>query len=468
MKYFKSPIFSLLFIPYLVFILLIFGYSLFIKTIPIAYSDEFYWISKSYFFEFYTNDDFKNEIWQMNEASYDEPKLAEYAFGAWLYPRYLYEKTNHGGSYFDYIKYLIKNGFYLTNEPYIDTYADYQDSSNIIEYDGYENSFPEEYVAKYGIGSLKPINLIYQIRILNIFFLASAVVFAYFVVLNYAGLVVAIIFTFFYGFNSLIIESGLRAHSEALFLFTFNIALLFMSLYFTKKRNFYYLILFSVFTGLSMSTKLNGVMLVIIFFFSNMFLFVVSKVKKNRQLIQGILPALISIIIFVDLNPFTYTDPLKNVKGMYDWRMKVASDQAAYFKEVNLLNSLIRIENIFENYYFSENKISFNGLRILEDLSLPLNYQSLLFLPFIIGLLYSFKNALNKNVISVILIISFAIILILMSYYLKLDWARYYIHLTLYFVLFQSLGLFIAIKNFPKTIKILLKVANKVKAMKIR
>ncbi len=444
-KIFNTPWLRLLIIPYVLFLVLVFCYSAYSKTIPVSFWDEVPWVGKSYFFQFYIHGDFNNRIWQSGE-SYDQPKLAEYSYGVWLYPLYLSAKQ-HNGKQFDYTQFLIKNGFYEIDESYMNTYADYKRYSNVIKFDDRDSGFPEDYVAKYGEESLKPIILIYQARVLNIFLLASAVIFAYFFVLQSAGVIPAVIFSFLYGFNSLIIDAGLKAHSEALFLFTFNAAFLFMSLYFAKGRKILYLLLFSLFVGLCMSTKLNGSMLLAIFFISNIILIFVLRKKRIEDILLGLLPILISLIIFVSLNPFTYSDPYKNVRYMFDWRMKVASVyQANSFKEALLPDKVSRVKKIFENFYFSEQVPYFNGIGIVEQIISLKNYGTYLFVLFFLGLFYSLKLALQKNITAIVICCSFFTSLASMSYYLILDWSRYYAHLPLFFVMFQLLGLFFVIK----------------------
>lgn len=458
-KLFKSTQLKLLIVPYILFIVLIFNYGSYLRTIPVSYWDEVIWVGRSYFFEFYIHRDFQNKVWQSVE-SYDQPKLAEYSYGAWLYPLYLKEKKQNEKP-FDYTHFLIKNGFYEIDEYYMDTYSDYKSVSSVIKFDERDAGFPEEYVAKYGTGSLKPIDLIYHARILNIFLLVGAVIFAYFFALHYAGFIPAIVFSFFYGFNILIINTGLTAHSEALFLFTFNAALLFMSLYFAKKRKVLYILLFSLFAGLSMSTKLNGAMLVVIFFISNAILLFFSKEKRIKHILISILPVVVGLVIFVSLNPFTFSDPIKNVRYMFDWRMKIASGQASYFKESFLPDGASRVKKIFENFYYSEQVPSFNGIKIFEQLGASKNYGTYQFILFTLGLLYSFKLAFSKNITAIVTVCSFITILAFISYYLILDWGRYYAHLPFFFLMFQSLGLYLLIKYVYKYSKLLAERANR-------
>lgn len=455
-KIFQHLWLKLLVIPYILFFVLVFSYGSYSKTIPISFWDEIRWVGRSYFFEFFIHGNFDNRIWQLRE-SYDQPKLAEYAYGAWLYPLYLYLKDRSiSPQPFGYTRFLINNGFYEIDEKYMDTYADYKNNSKVIRFDYRMSGFPEEWVAKYGESSLKSVNLIYRARILNTFLLAGAVIFAYFLALEYGGVIFALIFSIFYGYNSLIIATGLKAHSEALFLFTFNAAFLFMNLYFIKGRKILYLLLFSLFAGLCISTKINGSMLVVIFVVLNLLQFFFSKEKKIEHILLSFIPLLISLIVFVSLNPFTYPDPLKNVQYMFDWRMKTAFVyQADRFKENLLPDNITRIRRVFENFYFSENAAYFNGVKIFEQINSLKNYGIYLFVLFFLGLFYSLKLAFQKNQVAITILSSLALVLAFMTYYLILDWERYYAHLPLFFVILQSFGMLFIIKYAYKYSKLL-------------
>ena len=75
----------------LIFIALVFSYSFFSKKISISSYDEVYWVGTSYFFQPFIHGNFDERIWDA-ELAYDEPMLTRFAFGAWLYPKYLKEK----------------------------------------------------------------------------------------------------------------------------------------------------------------------------------------------------------------------------------------------------------------------------------------------------------------------------------------------------------------------------------------
>lgn len=440
-------------IPYIIFLIFSLSYSYYSKSMPVSFWDEILWVGRSYFFEFFIKGDFSNRIWQSPE-SYDQPKLAEYLYGAWLYPLYLKDKEK-SQKQFDYTTYLIKNGFYEINEDYMKNYTNYKNNFNVIKFDYRMSGFPNDWVVKYGPDALKPLNLIYKARILNVFLLTCAVIFAYFLLLQFGGLLFATIFCIFYGFNSLIINTAIRAHSEALFLFTFNAAMLFMMLYFSKKKKIAYLLLFSIFAGLNMSTKLNGILLPGVFFTMNTILLIFLKKEKVKQFLIGVLPILVCLIIFIALNPFTYSQPLKNVKYMFDHRWETALSQARQFSNSYIPPGRMRMWKILKNFYFSRQTPYFNGVEIFKSFSQKKNYGIYLFVLFLLGLLYLLEQNFKKNIKTIIILVSFVLIYMIMVYYLILDWPRYFVHLVLFFSIFQLFGLLTLIKYSYKLSKFL-------------
>src|SRR6185369_15235498 len=93
----------------LLFVFLIFFYKNESIRLPFSFFDEELWIREAYFFEFYSPFNFNKEVWKSDESS-NQPKLTEYVYGIWLYPKYFTERR--GNSSLDYTKFLINKGFY--------------------------------------------------------------------------------------------------------------------------------------------------------------------------------------------------------------------------------------------------------------------------------------------------------------------------------------------------------------------
>jgi hypothetical protein len=229
------------------------------------------------------------------------------------------------------------------------------------------------------------------------------------------GLIAAIIFSICYGFNHLLLEAALLAHSEALFVFTFNAAFLFMSFYFIKEKKVLYLLLFSLFAGLNMSTKVNGLMLVTMFIVSSFILYFVMHEKKVKHILLSFIPILISLGIFVSLNPFTYSNIYKNVWYLFDHRMVTALLQADKYPERYLPNGISRMTKIFENFYFSKTKFDYSRT-IFENRIFFDRYGIYLLTLFTIGFLYSLKLSWQRNLVAIVTCGSFITMLMMMGY----------------------------------------------------
>ena len=148
-----------------------------INRIPISYWDEMIWVGRSYFVDFYIKGDFDSRIWQTNE-SYDQPKLGEYAYGLWIYPKYLYEKTFSNADNLDFQSYLINHGLYFIDESFVDKYKDYflKKLPDIVIVNATENGDRNYYLQTYGQKVLPTLDLVAYARIINILWLVLAVV----------------------------------------------------------------------------------------------------------------------------------------------------------------------------------------------------------------------------------------------------------------------------------------------------
>jgi len=439
----KIKIIKIWIIPIILLIIFIYLYSIFSKKIPVSYRDEMMWVGRSYFFDLYIKGDFDNPIWQSRYA-YEQPKLAEYVYGAWLYPKYLKEKLQQNDPHFDYIKFLFRNGFYMTH-------GYYQNNYKIIDFDETFIGFHEDYLRKYGTDSINTVNTVYYARIINFFLLALAAVIFYYVVYLYKNFIVALLMVFFYSFNPLFIDSGLKAHSEALFVLLFNSSLFVLTLYFVKKRSLKYLIIFSILAGLCMSTKLNGIMLIFIYFVINFF--------SSRNIFHIFLSFLFSILIFIVLNPFTYSNPIIKIPQMFEKRMEAATVQSKQFPSNYLPTPASRLNRIYSNF-FSSNYYAceYNNIYFLSFFS---KYPPILLILFLCGIFSEIYLAAKSNKKSLILLIIFLCILTTMSFYLKLNWDRYYIQLIFFVVFYQYIGLAFLFDRIKKSLIKILNPNNK-------
>lgn len=446
-KIFQKALIKFVIVPAIIFLAFFIAYSAYSRSIPVSYWDEVLWVGRSSLFEPFIKGDFKNNIWQTAE-SYDQPKLAEFAYGAWLYPDYLKTKNTVDDQY-KYVEYLVDNGFYMANRFQDEKYF----KRVIFELDTSMSGTPSEWTIRYGDTAEKLVKTILNARTLNVILLAGAVVFGYFMVLEFGGVFYGMIFSFLYGFNSLLIETSLKAHSEALFVFLLNGALLFMAYYFKKGRRLSSLIAFSILTGLCGSTKLNGFMLIPMFFVVNIILSLMEN-KKRMHSFHNLLPVLIPFFVFIVINPFTYANPLKNTKFMFEWRRLISHRQAYYYK-IKIDPGVNIIKNIFNNFYIPPESAYYNGHKLMAKIWSFKTYGPTLIFFYAFGLINLLLQIVKRKVIPVVIIASFFIAQFFMSWYLILDWPRYYVHMVYFFVFIQLVG-------FVYAAKLLLKITARI------
>ena len=178
MTFFKANFLKIVWLAF-GFAFLVSVYSYYGNKVYFSYHDEAYWIGKSYYFQFLTAGDFRREIWE-SYAGIDEPMLAMYAYGAWLYPDYLYAKKVDPG--LDYTKFLIKRGFYWVDND-LPEYKDYEEKNkeSIFELPQSNGSF-QDIIDRNGEKSQGTADLILKARSLNYFMLAFAVLYTIYVV----------------------------------------------------------------------------------------------------------------------------------------------------------------------------------------------------------------------------------------------------------------------------------------------
>ena len=430
----KKNLVEWIFIPVVIFSILMPIYVNYQKSLPIRFWDEFLWVGRGYFFDEYLKGNFYDEKWQTHQ-SYDQPKVAEYYYGITLYAKYINDKkTSSVDSLYNFLdKYsLIEDSNSKTKIPYKNT-----DSGNL-----------DYYYQKYGPKSIETINLILEARRYNTVVLTLTAILVYFLGLKIKNSVFGILFSVVYGLNTLVVNTNLVAHSEVLFLLFFNASILTLShLYSRKKVNKFLLLFFAILSGFCMSTKLNGAMLLIIFLILQLYSLLASNKKSifliRKRIQQSIAVVLISFLVFLILNPFALLKPIENTQYMLSYRMLTANGQAANYADLALKNPLSRLVKIFENYYVLETK-NFNQIILVQDQPISkLYFKSTLFL-LILGLFssVSFRSRHKRKNKYFIFIISFFITMFVSILYIKIDWERYFVHLALFFLFFQTYGIY--------------------------
>ncbi|MCR4263283.1 MAG: hypothetical protein NUV98_01010, partial [Candidatus Roizmanbacteria bacterium] len=420
------------------------------QQVTIDYWDEHEWIGRSYYFDLFIRGDVDSSLWQTYHAI-DQPKLAEYVYGAALYPSYLQYRRIYPDK--DYIQFLIDHNFYSVESG---KYAQYKKmNSSYIDWGRNPGEVfeitPERLQEKFGDGIKKTVDLIYTARKANIFLLSATLVFFYFIAKILTNYPTALLAVFLLATNNLFIKAGIRAFSEGTFIFLFTLSILLMLRHVATnkivgKTNLIYIVVLAAITALLTLTKLNGIMMLIflISYYSCFLLYSLFKKKyyiASHVFLNITLSIGIFLIVFISLYPTLYSNPLEKIHSLYTHRWNVAMDQTelpdqqkyylpTYTSRITSIYSYLFLSR--ENYCRSNFIVSFYFICMRSQL--PFNFISLG--AFILGGIYLVRQAMSRKKEYVFIVILFVFIQLVMGKYLLLKWDRYYIQLLIFINLF--------------------------------
>src|SRR3989304_8525125 len=188
------------------FVLFVLYYGSIYRNIPVSYWDEMRWVGHSFFFDLIVKRDWSHPLWQTTHA-FDQPKLAELAYGVSLNPLYRTDKEKPKNQDKDFVIYLIDHNLYDAREfrvyPIVQSYLLYQNNlDSYITWDGSDIGDEIYYVAKYGEGIRKTLSLIYRARLVNVFTLSTSVALVFLIVRLLGGIRIAVLSSLFFGFNT--------------------------------------------------------------------------------------------------------------------------------------------------------------------------------------------------------------------------------------------------------------------------
>lgn len=417
--------------------ILFFSYNFFSKNLAISYYDEEEWVGGSYFYQFYSMRDFDRKIWDTT-FSKDQPMLTKLVFGAWLYPEYFKNRKRSPAK--DFSEFLVYHGF-----SFVDSFDRYpllakslgQNFVNLPKGAGGE---PKELIKIYGEKINDNISLIQKVRNLNLFLLIITVMATTLLIKKQKGILYALVFFFFYGFNTLVVDSGLRAHSEALFLLFFNLGITFLFLYYQSNKNLNYLVSFSIIAGLAFSTKLNGIMLLFAYFV----LETINLINENKKakILESVLSLImtigITLTVFTILNPFVFPSPIKNTLEMFRYREAVVQYQKVIFPTQALFKHTDRYQYVAGSFFRKDLITKVNNIKLNSRYNF---YGLILLLFFATGTYSELKNIRSGNKFSIFMFVFFVVELTTTTVYIQLSWARYLVHLVLFFIYYQTSGI---------------------------
>lgn len=395
---------------------------------------------------------FDSSLW-FDVNAYDHPKLAEYIYGLILYPHYLKSKKIFNQKEYSYTHFLIDHNFYKI---YSYQYEQYKNKINFIEWGKKPwevmDVSPDYLIKKFGQGIKKTVYLIFIARKVNVYILTLNVLVVYFLSFVLSNsMLIAFLTSLFFGTNTLIVTASLRAQSDGLFLFLFNLCLLFLVLFFkNKKHSFKIGLLFFFFAALLNATKINGIMLVFIFYFIAFLMLVERWVFKNIiefQILETLIfGSFLFLLVFICHHPLLIRQPIKGTVLLYKHRQETALHQARYeLPETALWSFKERMMAIYNNFFSGNGVKIFNNYYPLHRLinKYPYFFSKFFLISFISGFFLFIKEKRKEHWY---FIISFILTITFMGFYLLLDWDRYYIELNFY-VIFLTIFIWKIIKN---------------------
>jgi hypothetical protein len=321
----------------LLFILFFIYYGTMLHDIPFRYYDESLWVGKSYFFDLFLHDR-SNPLWD-SVYSYDQPKLAEYMFGAITYPDYLLQKK--GKPLYSYISYLGDNHLLCIE-------CGNKDSMPITEFTS-QRIFDEKINLP---GYEHTRSIILNVRMLNRAVAAATVVVIFILGFALWGYVGGTVLAFLYGCDPIIVTSVLVAHADALFLlfYTLSLYLLFLLI---QKHTYKYAVYFGLAAGLTSSVKIVGFVLVFIYFIFTWITLYVAKSTKNKIHFgkEFIMCVLIFLGLFVAINPYLHKDTFNRMYSMYQHRLTQQITFEQWDIQNSLSNPIERAQSIIKRFF---------------------------------------------------------------------------------------------------------------------
>jgi hypothetical protein len=446
-----------LLIPILLFLVTLQYYSFRNKVVNLPlHADEMVWVGRGFYLDVFLKGDVFNPLWRTEKIDGD-PRLSSYLFGAWIYPRYLHERTQ-GSTMLDY---MAQN--YVINSWYIPGGLDGKidpipltPQRTMIEWDNYrDKNFEKEHLySEYGEDIQLGIDLIQHARGMSALFLAGSVIVFYFILIRLFGNpILAILLSVLYGFSELIITSGLAANTEGFFLFFFLLAIL-GSLHIVLKdaRSYRWYVALGIILGCLNQIKLNGIIVAVVFNVCFIILKLFGKLSK-ANVKRLVITNIIFVVVNVGLNPTAYYQPLKFTHFQYAWTLELAKAQTTWFPYQHLDTLTKRVSSIdqalFPPQYYPKYGINSQWFYSQSYNGIVKTFAGLGIVSLLLHLVFLRESSIFKAHFVVIIVVLATVGSLLLSYVLA--WPRYLVHLVpvvLISIGYSVNGLSYAVKQF--------------------
>lgn len=299
------------------------------------HTDERYWIAYGavYFDLAVLKHDFSNPEWQLY-PSYEESKLPEFIYGSFLYIAY--------------------------RQSPVKTLYDPNSDTTMLEVRRNEwekqvntplNQIPEKF--------RRNIEVTLLCRRLNVFFGIACLLLMFFIGKRLQNYFLGLIALLTLAINPLFQSELFTAKADIIFLCTLLVTF-YLSLIYLDKSILKNLILLSIFAGLTAAAKLHGLFVICV-----LALGLAGKSIINRQfkktLLHISLLLVVAFTVFISINPFTWTGPIRNTAYMLNSRYNISrefcsnrpNNCAPSLKQrfINLNNDLIGTVNKYGTFH---------------------------------------------------------------------------------------------------------------------
>jgi len=407
------------------------------------HADEYEWVGRSYFFDLFIQGDSQNKL-NTTYYAFDQPKLAYYVFGVALYPKYLFEKNQNDIT--SYISFLHLHKLYQDN-------TQNTPSWNKVSYEFAKQNFLGDWpFTTPCVTTLCPsFELIKMSRIVNVLFSSLTIIVVLYIGWNiYSNIKDSLLLTFLFGINPLIRNWSLQATADSIFLLLFCIGL-YLILKLKTNSKLKITIVFGIVVGLCFSTKIHGILLLILAMVAisiNLLKSWINKKSVNwaivcRSLVMMLFIFSSFLIVSYTLNPFLWHEPQKKYLELFNYRSKVSREQQITYPYSSLPSVISRI-NAVNKHLFGEMLWINNHNKQEANLFVCMFTAGV----FVLGLGRLVKLRLQNNN-TLVLLFTFFTIYIFMIVFLQLDWPRYYNILLLPFYSILIFGFQTIIKHFP-------------------
>ena len=366
----------------------------------IAYhTDEVSWFFHTDFFnQLFLERNLDKSFWESYE-SFDHPPLSKYIFGAYLY--------------------LKEKEVFIARDSLEDKYGRW------MFYFKLDNKQLEENFSRY----------LNYMREANMIFTVASLVFVFLILYKLSkSLLISLALPLVLSVNNLFTTTMLRATSDAHYV-AFMLVSIFLYLAYLKEKKLLHLVLFALFAGLSVSSKLTGALVYISYLLSEAYFFVTEKeVKENIKRLFFVF--VIWFFVWWVQNPSIYLSPIANTIAYPKFRYEQSIRLQKAFPEVALINTKQRLKAL---------GCTFLGLTCVETYYngrltnwLVINLAALIAGIYFLAL--NIKRPKNKNIFIYFFLFALSVVGIVGGY-LPLNSDRYYLPILIVIFTLQFMGI---------------------------